>query len=93
MASLPDPQPDLRFQTVTLRVPVDAMPVVRLALQRFYAGTRRPLTDPVAYGYMLEMLAADFLAGPTAAHPRGDRRLRQNPVVGPAPAPDQKETP
>lgn len=69
-------RPDPRWQTITLRVPHEAGEVIARALNRFYADGHRPPTDPVALGWLLECLAADYLAGPDAAHPgAGLRKL------------------
>ena len=70
------PDPDPRWQTIPIRIHVTAAPVIRQALARFYAGGRRPPTDPQALGYMLELLAADFLAGPERPHPLARTRTR-----------------
>jgi hypothetical protein len=68
------PRPATLWIPLTLRIPPQAEPVVRAALDRFYTETNRPLTDPVALGYMLEMLCADFLAGPSCEHPASHLR-------------------
>lgn len=57
-----------------LRVPPDAEPLIRRALDRFYSDGPRPGTEPVALGWMLECLAADLLAGPEAPHPAAGMR-------------------
>lgn len=63
--------------TIPVRVPQDAEAVIIAALARFYQGQRRPMTNPVALGWMLENLCADFLAGPSESHSAaGDWRLR-----------------
>lgn len=57
------------WNTITIRVPPDAEAVIDQALAVFYRGVRQPITKPVALGYMLELLAGDYLAGPTEPHP------------------------
>jgi hypothetical protein len=53
--------------------------LIRQAADAFYGDGPRPVTEPVALGWMLELLAADYLAGPRHPHPgAGMRRLVEN---------------
>jgi len=74
--AMPDPS---YLTTLTVRCSPDAIRLIRLAADRFYGDGPRPVTDPVAIGWMLELLAADYLAGPRQPHPgAGLRRLVEN---------------
>lgn len=91
------PRPASLWTTVTLRIPPGAEPVIRQAADRFYTDANRPATDPVALGYMVEMLCADFVAGPSREHPAshlrkpiGSRQDGGAPLSAHAPT---KETP
>lgn len=68
------PRPATLWTTMTLRIPPAAEPVIRSALERFYTPANQPATEPVALGWMVEMLCADFLAGPSCEHPASHLR-------------------
>lgn len=72
--------PDRPYLTnLHVRCNPDAIRLIRQAADRFYGDGPRPMTDPVAIGWMLELLAADYLAGPRQPHPgAGLRRLMEN---------------
>lgn len=63
------PRPASLWTTLTLRIPPEVEAVVRQAERQFYSESNRPLTDPVALGFMVEQLCADYLAGPASPHP------------------------
>lgn len=63
------PRPPNIWTTMTLRVPPESERVILDALEVFYRGEREPATRPVALGYMVELLAGDYLAGPARPHP------------------------
>lgn len=63
------PRPATLWTTMTLRIPPQAEVVIRAAEKRFYLESNRPPTDPVALGWMVEQLCADYLAGPASPHP------------------------
>lgn len=63
------PRPASLWTTLTLRIPPQAENVIRAAERQFYLEAHRPTTDPVALGWMVEQLCADYLAGPSEPHP------------------------
>jgi hypothetical protein len=74
---MPDDRP--RFVTLTVRCTPEAARLIRHAADRFYAEGPRPVTEPLALGWLLELLSADYLAGPQHPHPAaGLRRLVEN---------------
>lgn len=90
------PRPATLWTTMTLRIPPQAETIIRQAADRFYTEANRPATDPVALGWMLEMLCADFLAGPDREHPtshlRTPIRSRQDDAVVASATSPTKET-